>query len=108
LDNVFLEKFFLVGRFFQMWDDVYKQFLAIWPPALEEEVVRELADLDLPFLLRPYFLLLEGGRRHVSMVGQTSCLSVQARCLHHPIHKRYFSNSHIPYLGKTVSAGNHG
>jgi hypothetical protein len=39
LDNVFLEKFFLVGRFFQMWDDVYKQFLAIWPPALEEEVV---------------------------------------------------------------------
>ncbi len=32
------------------------------------------------------------------MVGQASCLSVQARCLHYPIHKLYFSNIHIPYI----------
>ncbi len=31
------------------------------------------------------------------MVGQASCLSVQARCLHYQIQKRYFSNSHVPY-----------
>ena len=31
------------------------------------------------------------------MVGQASCLSVQARCLHYQIQKRYFSNCHIPY-----------
>jgi hypothetical protein len=36
------------------------------------------------------------------MVGQTSCLSVQARCLHYPIHKRYFSNSHIPYRSEVI------
>ncbi len=32
------------------------------------------------------------------MGGQASCLSVQARCLHYQIHKRYFSNSHVPKL----------
>ena len=31
------------------------------------------------------------------MVGQASCLSVQARCLHYQIDKRYLRNSHIPY-----------
>jgi hypothetical protein len=39
LDGVFLEKFFLVERFFQMWDDLYKDFLAAWTPALENEMV---------------------------------------------------------------------
>ena len=39
LDGVFLEKFFLVERFFQMWDDLYKEFLAVWTPALEEEII---------------------------------------------------------------------
>ena len=41
-----------------------------------------------------YFARL--GKRQISMVGQASCLSVQARCLHYQIQKRYFSNSHIP------------
>jgi hypothetical protein len=41
------------------------------------------------------------------MVGQTSCLSVQARCLHHPIHKRYFSNSHIPNYSAHTVYGHH-
>ncbi len=39
LDGVFLEKFFLVERFFQMWDELYKEFLATWTPALENEIV---------------------------------------------------------------------
>jgi hypothetical protein len=39
LDGVFLEKFVLVERFFQMRDHLYKQLLAIWTPSLEEEVV---------------------------------------------------------------------
>ena len=30
------------------------------------------------------------------VVGQASCLSVQARCLYYQIQKRYFSNSHVP------------
>ncbi len=38
------------------------------------------------------------------MVGQASCLSVQAGCLHHQIHKRYFSNSHIPGLIRRPSS----
>lgn len=39
LDGLFLEKFFLVERFFQMWDQLYKEFLATWSPALENEIV---------------------------------------------------------------------
>lgn len=39
LDGIFLEKFFLIERFFQMWDDLYKEFLAAWTPTLEDEIV---------------------------------------------------------------------
>lgn len=39
LDGLFLEKFFLIERFFQMWDDLYKEFLVAWTPNLEENIV---------------------------------------------------------------------
>ncbi|SDB60104.1 Putative exonuclease, RdgC [Desulfonatronum thiosulfatophilum] len=38
-DGLFLEKFFLIERFFQMWDDLYREFLTTWTPALENEIV---------------------------------------------------------------------
>ncbi len=38
-DGIFLEKFYLIERFFQMWDDLYMTFLTAWTPTLENEII---------------------------------------------------------------------